>query len=57
MHIPPGRHVIKLHYWPKRFTQGILLAALALALAGLVAAAFIAWRRKSRVVVSGQPSG
>ena len=42
-HIPPGRHVIELSYWPRRFTEGIVLAALAVI--GLVIAAIVAWRR------------
>ena len=29
--IPPGRHTIELHYWPERFTIGIVLAACAAA--------------------------
>ncbi len=27
--IPPGHHVIELHYWPTTFTLGIVLAVLA----------------------------
>ena len=42
-HIPPGRHVIELSYWPRRFTEGIVIAALAAI--GLVVAAAVAWRR------------
>jgi hypothetical protein len=34
-HLPPGHHVIELHYWPELFTVGLLVAALALA--GLIA--------------------
>jgi Bacterial membrane protein YfhO len=51
-HIPPGRHVIELSYWPKRFTEGIVLAALAVI--GLVIAALVAWRRSIAVRVRGE---
>ena len=35
--IPPGHHVVELHYWPETFTFGIVLAALsALVLLALV---------------------
>jgi hypothetical protein len=44
-HIPPGRHVIELSYWPRRFTEGIILAALAVI--GVVIAALVAWRRST----------
>jgi hypothetical protein len=42
--IPPGRHVVELHYWPRLFSLGILVAVLAAlgllsgALAGLLRA-------------------
>jgi hypothetical protein len=43
-HIPPGTHRIELHYWPRGFTEGIVLAALAVAsFAGI---AVFSWRRK-----------
>jgi hypothetical protein len=42
-HIPPGHHVIELTYWPTRFTEGIVLAAVAVV--GLAVAAFAARRR------------
>ncbi len=38
-HIPPGKHVIELRYWPKRFSQGLVIGAcavVALAVAALV---------------------
>ena len=44
-HIPPGRHVIELTYWPTRFTEGIVLAALAVV--GIVAVGVIGRRRSS----------
>jgi hypothetical protein len=50
--IPPGKHVIQLRYWPKRFTQGIVIAALAVlgfAIAGII----IVWRRRVRTSVKG----
>jgi Bacterial membrane protein YfhO len=46
-HIPPGRHVIELRYWPNRFTEGIVLAICALL--GLAIAGFVVWRRAVRV--------
>jgi uncharacterized membrane protein YfhO len=42
-HIPPGRHVIQLSYWPKEFTDGIVVAALAVV--GLVAIGIVTRRR------------
>ena len=32
--IPPGRHIIELHYWPATFTAGIGLAVCAVARSG-----------------------
>lgn len=51
-HIPPGRHVIELTYWPKRFTEGIVLAALAVI--GLAIAGLVAWRRSVAAPVTGE---
>jgi hypothetical protein len=45
-HIPPGKHVIELRYWPNRFTAGLIIAASTVIL--LVIAAFIARRRLLR---------
>jgi hypothetical protein len=45
-HIPPGRHVIELHYWPNRFTEGLVLAGLAV-LGFVAAAVVVTWRRRS----------
>jgi len=43
--IPAGKHVIELRYWPKGFTEGLVLAtATAVAFA---AAAIVTWRRKT----------
>jgi hypothetical protein len=42
-HIPPGKHVIELHYWPKRFTEGLVIAACAVL--GFVVAAIVVRRR------------
>jgi Bacterial membrane protein YfhO len=42
-HIPPGKHVIELSYWPNRFTAGLIIAACTVVV--LVMAAFIARRR------------
>jgi hypothetical protein len=51
--IPPGRHVIELSYWPKRFTDGIVVAALGVI--GLVTTGLVARRRMvgSRVKADG----
>jgi hypothetical protein len=45
--IPAGKHVIELHYWPKRFTEGLLLAGVTVvAFAGV---ALISLRRRRRL--------
>jgi hypothetical protein len=51
-HIPPGRHVIELTYWPTRFTEGIVLAALAVI--GLAIAGLVVRRRSVAARVKGQ---
>ncbi len=43
--IPPGRHVIVLHYFPRSFTVGLILAG-ATAVALLVAVLSPLWRRR-----------
>jgi len=48
--IPAGRHVIELHYWPKRFTEGLAVAATTVA--AFAAAAIISWRRKAAMGTS-----
>jgi hypothetical protein len=45
--IPPGNHVIELHYWPNRFTQGIVIAAVTVAGFGV---AIVVVRRRDRGV-------
>ena len=47
-----GRHVIELHYWPDRFTEGLVVAACT-GLA-LIVAAFVARRRKPAPPASGE---
>ncbi len=42
-HIPSGKHIIELRYWPDRFTAGLVIAACTVIL--FVIAAFIAGRR------------
>lgn len=42
--VPAGRHVIELHYWPRRFTDGIVLAAGAIAL--FAVAGVVSFRRR-----------
>jgi hypothetical protein len=45
--IPPGRHSISVHYWPRAFSLGLVLAACSAV--GLFIAGFLEWtRRKSR---------
>lgn len=47
--IPPGRHQIDLHYWPRALTEGIVLAtASVLFLAGLLIASAVRRRRPPR---------
>jgi hypothetical protein len=42
--IPPGQHVVELHYWPNRFNEGLVIGGCTVL--ALVAAAFVArWRR------------
>jgi hypothetical protein len=48
--IPPGRHVIELHYWPATFSIGLVLALIAvLALAGWIIVDRRARRSRSNV--------
>ena len=42
-YVPPGHHVIEVTYWPKQFSEGIVLAALATM--GFAVAALVVWRR------------
>jgi hypothetical protein len=42
--IPPGTHVVELHYWPETFTVGLVCAAVATV--GLALALCVAWRRR-----------
>lgn len=45
--IPPGRHVIELHYWPKAFAIGLVLAlGSLLALAGALVGTHLSRRRR-----------
>jgi hypothetical protein len=54
--VPPGTHTIVLHYWPARFTEGIVLAIAAvvvlLAWALLLAARRRGWLRRGRAPVA-----
>jgi hypothetical protein len=50
--IPPGSHVIELQYWPDRFTQGLVIAGVAVV--ALVIAFFVT-RRRSVVARRGDP--
>ena len=52
--IPPGRHVIELHYWPKAFAIGLVLALGSfLALVGALVGTQLS-RRKKRMVGWGE---
>ena len=42
-HIPAGQHMIELSYWPKRFTEGLVIAALVVV--GFVVAGIVIRRR------------
>jgi hypothetical protein len=42
-HVPPGKHVIELHYWPKKFTEGLVLAGCAVL--GFVVVGIVVRRR------------
>ena len=42
--IPPGSHVIKLRYWPTRFSEGLVIAACTVL--ALLAASLVVWRRR-----------
>jgi hypothetical protein len=53
--IPPGKHIIELHYWPKRFTEGLAIAAVTVL--AFVAAALVSWRRKRTTLFSATPHG
>ena len=44
--IPPGNHVIELRYWPTRFSEGLVIAAVTV-LALLVASLVVWWRRRA----------
>ena len=53
-HIPPGHHVIEVTYWPNRFTEGIILATLAVL--GFVIAGVVVRRRSVARSKDGVPS-
>jgi hypothetical protein len=42
--IPPGKHVIELDYWPKKFSEGLLLAGDTVV--GFVGIGLVSWRRR-----------
>jgi hypothetical protein len=44
-HIPPGHHVIEFQYWPKRFSDGLILAGCVLLAFVVVALVVVARRR------------
>jgi Bacterial membrane protein YfhO len=49
--VPPGRHVVELHYWPKAFSVGVILAFCAvLGLATLLILGRVRSRRQGRSV-------
>jgi uncharacterized membrane protein YfhO len=55
--IPPGRHVIELHYWPKAFAIGLVLAlGSLLALVGALVGTQLS-RRRTRMDRLGENLG
>jgi hypothetical protein len=44
--VPPGHHVVEFSYWPQRFTEGVVLALLAVV--GFVVAGIVVWRARLR---------
>ena len=44
-HIPPGKHTIEFSYWPKRFTEGLVLAGCTVL--GFVVVGIVIRRRQS----------
>lgn len=42
--VPPGKHVVELHYWPSTFTAGLAIAGVSLV--ALVAGSVVAVRRR-----------
>ena len=54
--VPPGRHIIELHYWPSTFTAGIVIALLSvLGLCAALIAALISRGRPGNRWGSGEP--
>jgi uncharacterized membrane protein YfhO len=53
-HIPPGKHIIELSYWPKRFTEGLVIAAGAVV--GFAIAGIVARRRHTIARTKREPS-
>jgi hypothetical protein len=50
LRVPPGRHVVELHYWPKRLSVGLVLAGCAAC--GLAILLAVAWIRSRRISTS-----
>ncbi len=44
--IPPGKHIIELHYWPETFTVGIVVAAVTVIVLIVVLAFGARWWRR-----------
>ena len=61
--VPPGRHVIELHYWPSTFQDGLLAALVGVAVVGGAGATTAVRRRRrtplaqSSVALPSTPSG
>jgi hypothetical protein len=54
--IPAGRHVVKVWYWPRAFTEGLVLAVLgAVALCGALVTEWLRRRRRAAVPASPAP--
>ncbi|MGD0381481.1 MAG: YfhO family protein [Acidimicrobiales bacterium] len=53
--VPAGRHVVKVWYWPRAFTEGLVLAVVAVAALG--GAMLTGWvQRRRRVAVTTSPA-
>jgi uncharacterized membrane protein YfhO len=52
-HVPAGKHVIELRYWPTRFTQGSVIAASAVL--GFVVVGLDVRRRHGNARVRKEP--
>jgi hypothetical protein len=52
MRVPAGHHVVELHYWPRLFSLGLVLAAAVLALFVVAVVAVLVRNRRRRVAAT-----